>query len=76
MLSLALHAISLRSCFCFQSCTFRIVVASLVEERERVYVLLLHLFVYFARVQFCLFYPLDARIRLQFVILALPGLFC
>ena len=45
-------------------------------KRELVYVLLMHLFVYFAHVNVCLFsLPLGVRDWLQLLIVALPGLF-
>ena len=51
-------------------------VTSLGEEREVVYVLLVHLFVYFARVNFYPFsLPLGVRGWLRLVVVALPGLF-
>ena len=63
-------------CFVFISSPYSIVVTSLGEEREVVYVLLVHLFVYFARVNFCPFsLPLGVRGCLRLVIVALPGLF-
>ena len=54
----------------FQSCLALWSLRS--RRRELVYVLYVHLFVYFARVNFC---PLGARDWLRFVIAALPGLF-
>ena len=49
---------------------------SCVGERELVFVLLVHLFVCFARVGFVLFsLPLGVEGWLRFVIVALPGLF-
>ena len=50
---------------------FSIVITSLGEE---VYVLLMHLFVYFARANFCPFF-LHLGVGLRLVIVALPGLF-
>ena len=45
-------------------------------KRELVYVLLVHLFVYFARVSFCHFsVPLGVGGSLRFVVVALPGRF-
>ena len=47
------------------------------RESELIYVLLMHLFVYFARVHVCLLpLPLGARGWLRPLILALHGLFC
>ena len=55
---------------------FSIVITSLGEERELVYVLFMHLFVYFACVNICQFsLPLGVRDWLRFVFVALPGLF-
>ena len=46
-------------------------------KRELVYVLLVHLFVHFACINFCPFYlPLGVRGWVQLVIMALPGRFC
>ena len=61
------------SCF---SVLFSIVITSLGEERELVYVVLVHLFVYFARFISVIFsLPLCVRDWLQLVIVALPVLF-
>ena len=72
--------------FCVESCLvlysrlfsvlFGIVTTSLGEERELVYVVFAHLFVYFARINFCPFsLPLGVRDSLLFVNVALPGHF-
>ena len=46
-----------------------------LDKRELVYVLFVHVFVYFARVNFYSFsLPLGVRVWLWFVILALSGL--
>ena len=62
---------SLLSCF---SVLFRIMIFYL-GKTELVYILLIHVFVYFACVTLCLFsLPLGVMDWLQFVIVALPGL--
>ena len=54
---------------------FSTVITSL-GKRELAYIVLVHLFVYFARVNFCPFsLPLGVEVWLRFVIVALPGLF-
>ena len=67
---------SLASCFVLflQSC-FSIVITSLGEEGELVYMLLVHLFVYFARIYCPFSLPLGVRGWPRFVTVALPGVF-
>ena len=68
MLRLALLFVLVLSCLAISSPP--------LEKTELVYVLFVHLFVYFARVNFCSFsLPLGIRVWLRFVIVALPGLF-
>ena len=58
----------------FQSCLA--LISSRFGKRELVFVLLVQLFVYFARVSFCHFsLPLGVRDWLPLVIVTLPGLF-
>ena len=68
MLSLALLFVLALSCLALW--------LSRSGKRELVYVLFVHLFVYFARVNFCPFsLPLGVSDRLWFVIVALPRVF-
>ena len=60
---------------CF-SVLFSIVITSLWEDRELVYVFFVHVFVCFARIHFCTFsLLLGVRNWLRLVIVAPPGLF-
>ena len=60
----------------FYSVLFGIVITPPLGKRELVYVLLVHLFVYVGRVDFCPFsQPLNVSVWQRFVIVALHGLF-
>ena len=72
--SLALHFVLVLLFFFFQSCLA--LWSPRLGKRELIYVLFVHLFVYFACVDFCPFsLPLGVRDWLRFVIVALPGFF-
>ena len=57
---------------CFSPSPFSVVITSLGEKSAGLYVLLMHLFVYFARVDFCpSSLPLGVGVWLRLVIVAL-----
>ena len=76
MLSLTLLFVLVFFFFVFFFSPFSTVITSLGQEKRKlVYLLLVHLFVYFTRVDFCPSLPLDVGGLLRLVIVVLHGLF-